>query len=124
MTVDASLLAVNSKRPVYRLFDLLLSLSGTDGTSTLMTLEIFEKTDGQRLIGIAATANTLQRTVHLGTAAIARCLALAAPDATDSDQCSPDTVEAIGWLLAELADLAAICHHLETTARRVEREPS
>jgi len=50
---------------------------------------------------------------------VATCLALAAPDAPDSDQCSANTVEAVGWALAEMADMAAICHHLEVTARRV-----
>jgi hypothetical protein len=86
-------------------------------------MDIFEQADAGQLNGIAASANTLQRTLHLGTAAIARCLALAAPDAMDSDQCSAETVEAIGWLLAELSDFAAICHHFEATAQRVVREP-
>jgi hypothetical protein len=123
MIESASLFAVNSKRPMYRLFESLASLYTASGGSSLTGMEQFDQADSQVLIGIAASANTLQRTIHLGTAAIGRCLALSAPDAMDSDQCSPETVEAIGWLLAEMADLAAICHHFEVTARRVELEP-
>ena len=71
------------------------------------------------MASIAESANTSQRTLHLGTEAVARCLALAAPDATDSDQCSANTFEAVGWVLADMADMSAICRHLEVTVRRV-----
>jgi len=110
------------QRPVYGLFDALIRLRHGSGNSSQMATGLFENEDACVLASIAESAYTLQRRLHLGTAVIARCLALAAPDVPDSDQCSANTVEAVGWALAEMADMAAICHHLEVTARRVVRE--
>jgi hypothetical protein len=109
-------------RPVYRLFDCLAKLSaGSDPEFDAFAVN-FTRQSPELLDALAASTGILQRTIHLGTAAIGRCLALAAPEATDHDQCSPETVEAIGWLIAEMADLAAVCHHFEVTARRVSEK--
>lgn len=114
----------DQSRPVYRLAHALVTLSAGSNKASLMTLEIFEHADDSTLAVIADSAGTLQRTIHIGMAGIGRCLAYAAPDAIDSSKCSDGTLEAVGWLLAEIADIAAICHHLEVTARRAKRESS
>jgi len=119
MTTPSTLLTSDCTRPVYRMFQALLEREGMPDTNVLMAATLFEHSDTASLNCIAANANTLQRTLHLGTAAVARCLALAAPDAMDSNQCGAETVEAIGWLLAELSDLGALCHHFEATANRI-----
>lgn len=135
MQTSSSSFLCESKRPVYSLFSQLLAFRAQGGITEITISGIpynlscdalFEQTDRQVLLSIACSAHTLQRTLHLGTAAVGICMALASPEAMDGDQCSPATVEAIGWLLAELADLTAVCHHLEATANRtlLAREPA
>ncbi len=114
-----------SYRPLHGLFSELLGafrtqapLSATPPYSSV-NLAILEDASDQVLERLTKHANNVQRTLHLGTSAVGTCMALAAPEAMDSQQCSPATVEAIGWLLAELADLSSICHHFEATASRI-----
>lgn len=134
MRTKSSSFLCESRRPVYSLFSRLLAFASHDEMAEMTIAGIpydlscdalFENADRQVLLSIACSAHTLQRTLHLGTAAMGTCTALASPEAMDGDQCSPATVEAIGWLLAELADLMAICHHLEASANRtlLAREP-
>ena len=127
MTIDSR----DSNRPVYSLFARLLALhaAGDEGMQVmagrpydLSCDTLFAEASSDILLSIANSAHTLKRALHLGTAAVGACMALAAPDVTDSDQYCPVTVEAIGWLLAELADLGAVCHHFEVTANRIVRE--
>ena len=121
-------------RPMYSLFtQLLVACSGSqnpppkasNATDSWPDCAALTLADNATLANIAQCANTLQRTLHLGTSAIGSCLALAAPDALDGEQCGPATVEAIGWLFAELGDLSAISHHIEATANRLllSRDP-
>ncbi|MDO8177870.1 MAG: hypothetical protein Q7T62_06460 [Undibacterium sp.] len=121
-------------RPMYSLFtQLLVACSGSPNPPAKASQAIHDlpdcaaltNVDDTTLTNIALCANTLQRTLHLGTSAIGSCLALAAPDAVDGEQCGPATVEAIGWLVAELGDLSAISHHIEATANRLllSRDP-
>ncbi|MDO8729514.1 MAG: hypothetical protein Q7K26_06595 [bacterium] len=121
-------------RPMYSLFtQLLAACSGSpnppekasQATHDLPDCAALNNADDTTLVNIAQCANTLQRTLYLGTSAIGSCLALAAPDALDGEQCGPATVEAIGWLFAELGDLSAISHHIEATANRLllSRDP-
>lgn len=117
--MNAQSVHLDQSRPVYRLASALVMLSAGSREASLMSLEMFNDADSSTLAVIADSAGTLQRTLHIGMAGIGRCLAYAAPDAIDSSQCSENTIEAVGWLLAEIADMAAICHHLEVTARRV-----
>lgn len=127
MGTESPAFLCESRRPVYSLFSQLLAFVSQDKMAEttkagipydLSCDALFENADSLILLSIACSAHTLQRTLHLGTAATGVCMALASPEVMDNDQCSPATVEAIGWLLAELADLAAICHHLEATANR------
>lgn len=124
----------SQNRPMYSLFSqLLATCTGmpnqlprpSQATPDLPDYTTLNLADDATLMSIAQCANTLQRTLHLGTSAVGSCLALAAPDALDGEQCGSATVEAIGWLFAELGDLSAISHHIEATANRLllSRDP-
>jgi hypothetical protein len=57
---------------------------------------------------LAASASTVMAVTNHGMAAIGHLLAHSAPVIEDGT-IGADTVEALGWLLAELGDMAAYC---------------
>jgi hypothetical protein len=73
--------------------------------------------DPDVLVDIASNADTTMRTVHLGTAAIGELLAHASPE-IGTGEFPANAIEAIGWLLAELGDLAATAHFLLAGCQR------
>jgi hypothetical protein len=73
--------------------------------------------DPDLLVDIARQADTTLRTVHLGTAAIGELLAHASPE-IGTGEFPANTIEAIGWLLAELGDVAATAHLLLAGCQR------
>jgi hypothetical protein len=73
--------------------------------------------DPDVLLDIARQADTTVRTVHLGTAAIGELLAHASPE-IGTGEFPANSIEAIGWLLAELGDLAATAHLLLAGCQR------
>jgi hypothetical protein len=64
------------------------------------------------LENISETAELAMRTAQLGIRAAGELVALSAPDTAAEDWPS-STLEAIGWLIAELSDMAAVCHGLQ-----------
>lgn len=77
----------------------------------------FEASDPGLLLNIAANASDTLRTMNLGIAAIGYLLALASPE-VETREIAGEAVAAIGWLIKELSDLAAISDYLATTCRR------
>ncbi len=73
--------------------------------------------DPDLLVDIARHADTTLRTVHLGTAAIGELLVAVSPEA-GTGEFPANSIEAIGWLLAELGDLAATAHLLVAGCQR------
>ncbi|MBK7646687.1 MAG: hypothetical protein IPJ12_05885 [Betaproteobacteria bacterium] len=71
----------------------------------------YEAADADLLVDIARHAETTLRTVHLGTSAIGELLVYASPE-IGTGEFPANTIEAIGWLLADLGDLAATAHLL------------
>jgi len=71
----------------------------------------YEAADADLLVAIARHAETTLRTVHLGTSAIGELLVYASPEIAIGEF-PANTIEAIGWLLADLGDLAATAHLL------------
>jgi hypothetical protein len=67
---------------------------------------------------LAASANTVMSVCNHGMAAIGHLLAHSAPVIEDGT-IGADTVEALGWLLAELGDMAAYCMVLVVQQRPV-----
>jgi hypothetical protein len=70
--------------------------------------EFSELTTKQSQAQLAASANTVMSVCNHGMAAIGHLLAHSAPVIEDGT-IGADTVEALGWLLAELGDMAAYC---------------
>ena len=77
----------------------------------------YASADPDLLVDIAQQADTTLRTVHLGTAAIGELLAHVSPE-IGTGEFPANTIEAIGWLLAELGDLAATAHLLLAGCKR------
>jgi hypothetical protein len=110
-----------TKRPVHTLLHCLLSLHATSKQSSLDAHSLFAQADDALLDQIAASADVLQRAIHIGTAAIGRCLALSA-DGLDTLRTDADNAEALGWFVAEISELGALSHQFEVAARRILRE--
>ena len=77
----------------------------------------YESADPALLHQIATTAEITMRTIHRGSAAIGRLLALVSPE-IGSGEFSADSMASIGWLLAELGDLAGTTHCLVAACQR------
>ena len=71
----------------------------------------YEAADAPLLTEIARHAETTLRTVHLGTSALGELLVYASPE-IGTGEFPANTIEALGWLLADLGDLAATVHLL------------
>ncbi len=66
---------------------------------------------------IGANADLTMRTLHRGTAAIGRLLVTVSPE-IGTGEFSADAMESIGWLLAEIGDLAATAQCLSVACHR------
>jgi len=69
------------------------------------------------LVDLASSADTGAKALSLGVAAIGNLIAYSAPEIEDGT-ISSDTVEALGWLLSELGEVAAACFVLAAKCRR------
>ena len=76
----------------------------------------FDTCDAMVLVQIAEAAELLQRVLQLGISAIGQLLAHASVQA-ETGELAQDTVEALGFLLAELGDAAAACVELSAPCR-------
>ena len=66
---------------------------------------------------VAANADLSMRTLHRGTAAIGRLLVAVSPE-IGTGEFSADAMESVGWLLAEIGDLAATAQCLSVACHR------
>lgn len=73
--------------------------------------------DPALLLQLADNAETAMRTIHLGMSAMGRLLARSAPE-IECREMSGDAVEALGWLMAELGEFAAVVHCIAVACRR------
>ena len=69
------------------------------------------------LVQLADRAETTMRTIHLGMGATGQLLAGSAPE-IECREISGDAVEALGWLLAELGEFAAVAQCLAAACRK------
>ena len=76
----------------------------------------FDASDATALVHVAEAAELLQRILQLGISAIGQLLAHASVQ-VETGELTQDTVEALGWLLAELGDAAAACIELAAPCR-------
>lgn len=81
----------------------------------------FDGSDAMALVQIAEAAGLLQRVLQLGISAIGQLLAHASVQ-VETGELAQDTVEALGWLLAELGDAAAACVELAASCRRATED--
>ena len=101
-----------SSRPV---FDLIRQLPCCKVTATG---EIdYDASDPELIQRIGEIAAQVMATMHRGTAAIGLLLANAGPE-IETRSLSADVVTDLGFILAELADLAAQCDLIATSCRR------
>lgn len=83
----------------------------------------FYACDPDLLMAIAANASDVQRTMNLGISAIGYMLALASVE-VETREIPGEAVAALGWLIKELADLAALTNYFSTTCRRYTEDYS
>lgn len=69
------------------------------------------------LMQLGANADLSMRTLHRGTAAIGRLLVAVSPE-IGTGEFSADVMESVGWLISELADLAATAQCLSVACHR------
>jgi len=77
----------------------------------------YDASDPALMLRIGDNAAQVMATMHRGTAAIGLLLANASPE-IETRSLSADVVADLGFLLAELADLAAQCDLIATSCRR------
>ena len=77
----------------------------------------YEASDPAAVQTLGENAAQVMATMHRGMAAIGLLLANAGPE-IETRSLSADVVEALGYLLAELGDLAAQCDLIATGCRR------
>jgi hypothetical protein len=99
-----------SQKPMRELLELLRQLAPDN------RCEFSELTTEHSQAQIAANAATVMSVCNHGMAAIGHLLAQSAPVIEDGT-IGADTVEALGWLLAELGDMAAYCMVLAVQQR-------
>jgi len=73
--------------------------------------------DPALLAQLACHSETAMRTIHLGMAAMGQLIARSAPE-MECGEISGDAVEALGWLMAELGEFAAVAHCIAVACRR------
>ena len=78
---------------------------------------LYEDSDPDLLVQLADQAEIIGNTINLGLVAIGHVMACAAPEIECGDV-PGDTVEALGYLLAELSDFAAVAFTLSQACRR------
>lgn len=66
---------------------------------------------------ISTNADITMRTVNRGVAAIGRLMVAISPE-IGTGEIPADNIEALGWLLAEIADLAATAHQIAAACNR------
>lgn len=102
----------DTTRPIRSLMELLPRLVVNDqGESD------FDASDATTLVQIAQAAELLQRVLQLGISAIGHLLAYASVQ-VETGELAQDSIEALGWLLAELGDAASACVELAAPCRR------
>ncbi|MEJ8838076.1 hypothetical protein [Ramlibacter sp. AN1133] len=72
--------------------------------------------DAGDLAALAASAEATARTIHLGVGALGHLMARCAMDLQDGSV-APDCIENLGFLMAELGDLAAECTRIAGDCR-------
>lgn len=70
------------------------------------------------LVQVADAADSALLIIHIGTAAIGRLLARTATDPF-GEEALADVVESLGWLVAELNDLATVAHKISGSCRQL-----
>ena len=105
------MLAPNTPRPMRMLMTLLprLAVSAQHNPD-------FDASDATVLVQLAEAAELVQRILQLGISAIGQLPAHASVQ-VETGELAQDTVEALGWLLAELGDTAAACVELAAPCR-------
>ena len=77
----------------------------------------YEAADPDVLVQLAERAETAMRTIHLGISATGHLLARSAPE-IECREISGDAVEALGWLIVELGEFAAVAQCLAAACRK------
>ena len=118
---------VKPPRPMHDLLLLLPMLSIVRGEPTPAEHEAiapmidWQGSEAAVVAAIATEAGRVSLAAAHGITAIGHLLTASAPEIELSD-ISAETVEAVGRVLAELGELAAVCGYLEASARHVTRD--
>ena len=106
------MLSPDTPRPMRRLLALLPRLAVNE-----QAMPDFDASDADLLEQIAESAELLQRVFQLGISAVGQILAHASVQ-VETGEFDQESVEALGWLLAELGDVSAACTELSLPCRQ------
>ena len=107
---------ISGQRPLHDLLMTLPKVSLKDGALD------FVNTPKDVLREVALHAEAAMRTTHRGVAAIGTLLAVCAADAEDGTF-GAHALESMGWLVAELSEVAGLCDYLAACSRKELTEP-
>lgn len=74
-------------------------------------------TDPALLVQLANNGDAALRTIHRGISAIGLLMANSSPE-IESCEIPGDATEAIGWLIGELGEFAAVIHYISASCRK------
>lgn len=77
----------------------------------------YEGANPALLVQLADAAEAVLLMTHIGTSAVGRLLAQAGIEPL-GDETVADSIEALGWLVAELNDMAGAVHRISAACRR------
>jgi hypothetical protein len=103
-------------RPFHDLLMVLPTVATKDGALDMAN------TSQDALRRLAECADAVMLTANSGNAAMGKLIALCAADAEDGSF-GADALEAVGWLIAELGELAALSATLAAASRKQLVEP-
>lgn len=69
------------------------------------------------LLQISTNCEIAMRTIHRGTAAIGRLMVQISPE-VGTGELPADYIEALGWLISEISDVAAVAHSISASCQR------
>lgn len=78
----------------------------------------YEGANPALLVQLADAADAVLLITHIGSSAVGRLLAQAGTEPL-GDETVADSIEALGWLVAELNDLAGAVHKISAACRRL-----
>lgn len=116
--LDEEIDVAANREPMRPLRDMILLLPHINARAVGSEFQLdWESAAPELLIALLRSSETTMRTVNRGVSAVGRLLVNVSPELSLGEY-SADAVTDIGWLLAELGDLACVSHQIMSACQR------